>query len=248
MAGGDLEAAAQLVDHQGGERLALDVLGDDQERPARLHHGLEQRQHGLQARELLLVQQDVGVLQLADHLLGVGHEVGREVTAVELHALDHVELGGQRLGFLDRDDALVADLLHGLGDHAADLGVAVGRDRADLRDLVGGGDLLGALLELADHRGHGEVDAAPQVHGVHARGHGLGALAHDGLGQHGRGGGAVTGDVVGLRGHFAHHLGAHVLELVGQLDLLGDGHAVLGRARRAEGLVEAGGRGHPGRT
>jgi hypothetical protein len=27
---GDLEATAQLVDHEGRERLALDVLGDDQ--------------------------------------------------------------------------------------------------------------------------------------------------------------------------------------------------------------------------
>ena len=41
-----------------------------------------------------------------------------------------------------------------------------------------------------------------------------------------------------LRGDFAHHLRAHVLELVGQLDFLGDGHAVLGDARRAEALVE----------
>ena len=82
------------------------------------------------------------------------------------------------------------------------------------------------------------VDAALQVHRVHARGHRLGALAHDRLGQHGRGGGAVAGDVVGLRGDLAHHLRAHVLELVGELDLLGDGHAVLGDARRAEALVE----------
>jgi hypothetical protein len=29
----------------------------------------------------------------------------------------------------------------------------------------------------------------------------------------------------------ADHLRAHVLELVGKLDLLGDGHAVLGRTR-----------------
>ena len=34
------------------------------------------------------------------------------------------------------------------------------------------------------------------------------------------------------------HLRAHVLELVGELDLLGDGDAVLGDARRAERLVE----------
>ena len=41
-----------------------------------------------------------------------------------------------------------------------------------------------------------------------------------------------------VRRHLAHHLGAHVLELVRELDLLGDGDAVLGDARRAVGLVE----------
>ena len=64
--------------------------------------------------------------------------------------------------------------------------------------------------------------------GVVTRGDELAALAEDGLREHGGGGGAVASDVTGLRGHFAHHLGAHVLELVLELDLLGDGHAVLG--------------------
>ena len=91
----------------------------------------------LQRGELLLVDEDVGILELGDHLLGVGDEVRREVAAVELHAFDDVELGLGGLGFLDGDDALVADLLHRLGDHLADGGIAVGRDGADLGDLVG---------------------------------------------------------------------------------------------------------------
>ena len=53
-------------------------------------------------------------------------------------------------------------------------------------------------------------------------------------GEHRRGRRAVAGEIVGLRGDFAHHLRAHVLELVGELDLLGDGDAVLGDARRAD--------------
>src|SRR5690606_30276039 len=57
-------------------------------------------------------------------------------------------------------------------------------------------------------------------------------------GQNRRGRGAVAGDVVGLRRDFADHLRAHVLELVLKLDLLGDGDAVLGDARRAERLVD----------
>ena len=94
------------------------------------------------------------------------------------------------------------------------------------------------FLQLLDHGFDREVDAALEVHRVHAGGNRLGAFLDDRLGEHGRGGGAVTGEVRGLRGDFAHHLGAHVLELVFELDLLGDGDAVLGDARRAERLVE----------
>ncbi len=74
----------------------------------------------------------MGVFQRG-HLVGVGDEVGREITAVELQALDHVEFSLQALGFLDRNDTLVADLLHRLGDLRADFGVAVGRNGANLR-------------------------------------------------------------------------------------------------------------------
>src|SRR5690606_6065000 len=175
----DLEAAAQLVDHQRGERLALDVLGDDQQRTARLHHGLEDRQHRLQVRELLLVDQDVRVIQLDDHLLGVGHEVRAEVAAVELHALDHVELEFEALGFLDGDHAFLADLLHRLGDLLADFDVAVGRNNADLGDLLRARDVLRAALQVLDDLGHGEIDAALEVHRVDARGDRSHAFAHD---------------------------------------------------------------------
>src|SRR6185503_14622508 len=94
-------------------------------------------------------------------------------------------------------------------------------------DLGGRADLLGALLDVGDHSGDGEIDAALEVHRVHAGGNRLGAFLDDRGGQHGRGGGAVAGVVVGLLGDFAHHLRAHVLELVLELNLLGDGDAVL---------------------
>jgi len=144
----------------------------------------------------------------------------------------------EALGLFHRDHALVADLLHRLGDHVTDLALAIGGDATDLGDLVRGRDLLGALLHVLDHSGNRQVDAALQVHRVHAGGNRLHALADQSLRQDRRGRGAVTGHVVGLRGHFAHHLGAHVLELVAELDLLGDGDAVLGDAGCAERLVD----------
>ena len=184
------------------------------------------------------MDEDVGIFELGDHLLGVGDEIGREVAAVELHAFDDLELGLHALGFLDRDHAVLADLVHRLGDHVADRFVAIGRDRSDLGDLLAGRHLLGAVLEFFDHQFAGQIDAALEVHRVHAGGDRLGAFAHDRLGEHGRRGGAVAGGVRRPGRHLAHQLGAHVLELVRKLDLLGDGDAVLGDARRAVGLVE----------
>jgi hypothetical protein len=236
--GRDLEAAAQLVHDERGKGFAFDVLGDDDERLGGLHHCLEQREQLLEARQLLLADQDVRVVKLDAHLVGVGDEVGRDVAAVELHALDNVELGLEALGLFHRDHAFVADFLHRFREEVADLLVAIRRDRADLGDLFVGGDLLGIGLEVIDHSFDGEVDAALEVHRVHAGGNRLRALADNRLRQNGGGGGAVARGVGGLGGDLAHHLGAHVLELVFELDFLGDRHTVLGDARGAERLVE----------
>ena len=60
----------------------------------------------------------------------------------------------------------------------------------------------------------------------------------DGLSQQGGGGGAVAGHVVGLGGDLLHQLSAHVLKGVLQLDLLGDGDAVVGDQGSAELLIQ----------
>src|SRR5690606_6668111 len=61
---------------------------------------------------------------------------------------------------------------------------------------------------------------------------------HQSLRQHGGRGGAVTGDVVGLGRHFLGQLGAEILVGVLELDVPGDGHAVVGDRRRAPLLVQ----------
>src|SRR6266851_1497695 len=236
--GRDLQPAAQTVDDEGGKRLAFDVFRDDDERLAGLHHRFQKRKHFVEVGELLFVDQDVGIVELNAHLVGVGDEVGRDVAAVELHAFDDLKLGLERLGFFNRDHALVADLLHGVGKELADFRVAVGGDGADLGDFLVRGDLLGVLDEVGDYGVDSQIDTTLQIHRVHAGGNRLGAFPDDRSGQYGRGGGAVAGSVGSLGGHFAHHLRAHVLELVLKLDFLGDGDAVLGDARCAERLVE----------
>ena len=78
----------------------------------------------------------------------------------------------------------------------------------------------------------------PERHRVGAGGDVAHALVHQGLGEHGGGGGAVTGDVVGLGGDALGQLRAEVLVRVVEVDLPGDGHAVVGDRRGAELLVD----------
>jgi hypothetical protein len=73
--GDGLERAAQLVDHDRRERLALDVLGHDQQRLARLDDLLEHREDVLDGADLLVRDQDVRVLEDRLHALGVGDHV-----------------------------------------------------------------------------------------------------------------------------------------------------------------------------
>ncbi len=94
------------------------------------------------------------------------------------------------------------------------------------------------LVELGADRLDGCVDAALEPGRVGAGRDVLQAGVDQGLGEHGRGGRAVTGDVVGLGRDRLDQLRAEVLVRVDQLDLASDRHAVVGDDRRAEGLVE----------
>src|SRR5690606_34039591 len=179
--GRDLHNSADVVHDQRRERLALDILGDEQERPTGLRDRLEDRQKIADVRDLLVVNQDVRVIELGRLVLLVVDEVRREIAAVELHALDDLELVLETGALLDRDHAFLADLAHRLRDDPADLLVGVGRDRADLSDRLVVLARLRELLELLDDRGGRLVDAALQVHRVEAGRDRFQAFAEDRL-------------------------------------------------------------------
>ena len=63
--GAGVQRAAQLVDHEGGQRFAFHFFGDDQQRLAGAGDLLEQRQQVLHVADLLLVDQDVGIFENA---------------------------------------------------------------------------------------------------------------------------------------------------------------------------------------
>ena len=142
------------------------------------------------------------------------------------------------LRLFDRDDAVLADLLHGVGQEVADGDVVVRRNRADLRDLFTAGDRLRVFFKLFDDRLYRQVDAPLERHRVRAGSDVLDAEMGDHLRQDRCGGGPVTGHVRGLGGDLLDHLCAHVFELFLKLHLFCHGHAVLGDGRRAPAFFQ----------
>ena len=205
----------------------LDVLGDDQQRPAGLRDQLQERQEVLHRADLLLVDENDRILEHDFHALGIGHEVRRQVAAVELHPFDDLERRVERLRLFDRDHAVLADFVHRVGDDLTDGLVVVRRDRADLGDHRAAHGLR-HHRQFGRDRGDGLLDTALDRHRVGAGGDVLRAVAVNRLRQDGRRGGAVAGDIGRLARDFLHHLGAHVLERVLQVDFLRDRDAVLG--------------------
>jgi len=132
---------------------------------------------------------------------------------------------------------MTADLVHRFRNLLADLRLVAG-DGGDELDLLLVLHRNGRLLDLFDHGRHGLIDAALDGDRVATRGHVAQALVQNGLSQNGRGGGAVTGHVVGLAGHLFAELGTHVLVGIVEFDFLRDGDAVLGDRGASPLLVE----------
>ncbi len=124
--------AADLIHDERRQRVSLHILRDDQQRSVCLGELLQQRHEVLQEADLLVVEQHHRLFQFYLHLLGVGHEVGRQVALVELQSLHDFQRRFDSLGFLDRDDAFRADFLDGLGHECAERGVVVRRDSGHL--------------------------------------------------------------------------------------------------------------------
>lgn len=130
--GGDGELTSELVEDDGSESLTVNVLGDDQQRSTGLGGDLKRRKDVLKSRDLLLGEEDEGLLELDTLVLSVGDEVRGDEASVESHTLGNLNLVVNGSTFLDGDDTLLADLLHGLGNDGTDVGIAVGGDGGNL--------------------------------------------------------------------------------------------------------------------
>ena len=154
-----------------------------------------------------------------------------------MHAVGELGLHADPLSLFDGDHAVLADLLHDVGDDFADFFVVTG-DGGDGFDLFLLFDRLGHVAEFVDDGAEALVEAALEGHRVGPGGDVAQTLGDDRLGEDGGGGGTVAGHVVGADRDLFGELGAHVAERLVELDLAGDGDAVVDDQRGAELLVE----------
>ena len=116
----DVQNAAELVENEGGQSLAVDVLSHDEQRCALLLDSLKDRQDVLDGGNLVVSHEDVRIVQLSGESLVVGCEVRGNVTLVKLHTLNSVDVDAEGLGLLNGDDAVLANNVHSVGNLATD--------------------------------------------------------------------------------------------------------------------------------
>src|SRR6185437_11739122 len=130
--GSNVQRATQLVDDESRERFAFNVFRDDDERLAALRDLLEQREQVLHRRNFLFVDQDVRILKHSFHPLRIGNKIRRQITTIKLHSFHNFQLRLKRLRLFNRDNTILADLLHSLSNNVPNGSVIISRNSPHL--------------------------------------------------------------------------------------------------------------------
>src|SRR5476649_2293885 len=230
--------SVHVVHNQSRQGFAFNVFSHDQQWTAGFCNGFQYWQHFADVGDFFVDQQDQRTVELGGHGLWLVDEVRGQVATVELHAFNNRQFVFQARAFFNGDNAVFGHFFHGFGNDVADGVVRVGRNGTNLSNCLGVGAWLGQQLELSNDGDGRLVDAALQVHRVHAGSDGFQAFVDDSLSQNGSSGSTVTSVIVGTGGNVFDQLRAHVFETVFEFDFFGNRNTVFGDQRSAEALLD----------
>src|SRR5258706_4606954 len=200
--GQHVQHTTQLVQHEGCQRFAVDVFSNDHQFTAtNLDELLQNWNDVLGSANLLFVDQDVWLVDDRFHGVGSSDEIGADLATVKLHTFNVLGLEFEATALFNRNHAVLTNLVHDFGNQVTDLAI-LRRNRGDGSNLFLGVDLDSHVLDgLGDLLGSG-LNTTLEQHRVRTSGGNLQTIIDDSLGQHSRGGCAVTSDVIGLGGGF----------------------------------------------
>jgi len=115
--------------------------------------------------------------------------------------------------------------------------VTVGGNGGDLSNLLGGGDLALILTQEADNGVNGGLGTSSEIHRVAASSNVLNGLSENSTAKDSSRSGTITSRFVGLGSNLLQETGTQVLELVLQVDGLGNGNTILGDLGSTKGLL-----------
>src|SRR5690606_38850773 len=116
-----VEHTAQFVQNQSRQGFPVHIFGDhDHIALADLHQLFQNGHDVLGGADFLVVDEDIGFLNLGLHGFRVADEVGADVATIKLHTLDIFSLEVEALAFLDGHHAVFAYFVHHFGDQIAD--------------------------------------------------------------------------------------------------------------------------------
>ena len=133
----DVQNATELVEDEGSQSLAIDVLSHDEQRCALLLDSLKNRQNILDRGNLAVGHQNVRIIQLSGESLVVGCEVRGNIALVKLHTLNGVDVNTKGLRLLNGNNAILADNVHSIRNLATDNWVTCGNSTNGSNLLLG---------------------------------------------------------------------------------------------------------------
>ncbi|EKD80800.1 MAG: hypothetical protein ACD_40C00007G0001, partial [uncultured bacterium] len=84
---------------------------------------------------LLVGDQDIGVLHLGFHVVGIGHKIGRDIAFIKGHTVFVFDFDFKTLALLDFDDSVFANQVESFGDFLTNFFV-LGADGRNLDPVV----------------------------------------------------------------------------------------------------------------
>ncbi len=232
-----IEGAAELVDDQSGQSLPFHILSNDQQLRAGLNDLLQKGQDLLNVGDFLVCDEDAGILQSRLHLVHVGGHICRDIAPVKLHSFHQIKLCLHGLGLFNGDNAVPADLLHGICHQLAHFLIPCG-DSGNPGNMLFAVDLLAHLGDGIHGTLRSLLHTPSENDGVCARCQVLNTRIYHRLSQNCSCGGTVACHIVGLGGNFLYQLCSHVLKGICKLDLLCNGNTVICDQGSAERLIQ----------
>ena len=203
-----------------------------------LNNGFQDRNQIFNVGDLLFEHQYVGVFKNAFHRIRVGHEIGREVTAIELHTFNPFDFGFEAFAFVDSDNAIFTNFFHGSGQLVADFSVVVGSDATNVSHVVFAFHFNRHLVKLFGDVGYSQFDTRFHLNRVYASNNRFETFVEDRFGHYRCSRRTVTSHIARFACDFSNHSGAHVFVDVFQVDFLRNGDTVLRNGWRTKALLK----------